>query len=437
MFFQFGYSPDLFLVRRAHWRATFVLAMGVSVLAPAGSAHAQEVPLTLAEAERLALDAEPGQRALEDRAAAFTEHAVVAGALPDPEVRIGLNNYPIESGGFTTEGMTNAAVVYRQSFPAGDTRTISATQLEWRAIEMTRSADSRGRNVLTATRSAWLESYFWDRAHELVTESRPFFDDLATVTRSQYSVGRRDQQDVLRAELELSRIDDRLIDIERQRAKAEAALAEWIGDDASRPIALKFPEWPSLPPLGDLQASLTTHPSVLASDARIAARDAGVDLADERSKPEWALDIAYSYRNGSLPNGGPRSDFVTVGVTVGLPFLRRKTVDSTLAAALKERSSAKLSRERLLRELRSQLEAEYARFRDLSRRLSLYETRILQQAENTAQASMLAYQSDRGDFADVMRGYITDLNTRIEYIRLQVERAESYAVLANLGGLFQ
>jgi outer membrane protein TolC len=65
----------------------------------------------------------------------------------------------------------------------------------------------------------------------------------------------------------------------------------------------------------------------------------------------------------------------------------------------------------------------------------LYDTRILEQAENNAEASMLAYQSDKGDFAEVMRAYADDLDTRIDHIRLQVERAQSYATLANLGGL--
>ena len=48
---------------------------------------------------------------------------------------------------------------------------------------------------------------------------------------------------------------------------------------------------------------------------------------------------------------------------------------------------------------------------------------------------MLAYQSDAGDFSDVMLGQIDYLNTRLERIRLQVERAKSFAVLANLGGI--
>ena len=67
--------------------------------------------------------------------------------------------------------------------------------------------------------------------------------------------------------------------------------------------------------------------------------------------------------------------------------------------------------------------------------MTLYEERILVQAKDNAQAALLAYQNDRSDFADVMRGYIDDLNARIDYVRLNVEREQAYAVLANLGGI--
>jgi outer membrane protein TolC len=369
------------------------------------------------------------------KAAALSQRALVAGELPDPTLRVGLNNFPIESGGFSTEGMTHAAVGLRQAFPPGKSRSIGARQFDLFAAEMSENADARGRNVLTAVRNAWLDLYYWTQAHELVSESRPFFDDLATVTRSLYAVGRKSQQDVLRAELELSRLQDRLIDIERQRSGAEAALGEWLGRDAARPLAVKLPSWGQVPRLESLQDTLAEHPVLKAADAQIEARSAGVDLAEERSRPGWALDLGYSYREGFLPTGEPRSDFISVGVSVDLPFFSKKSIDSTLAAALQERSAAELSREQTARVLRSQLAAEYARWRDLTRRLSLYEARILNQAKDNAEASMLAYQSDRGDFADVMRAYIDDLNTRIDHIRLQVERAQSYAVLANLGGL--
>ena len=436
MYSPFGPMPDCKTVRRAATgiaTSPYCLAVIASTLL-ASPAFGQTIPLTLAEAEDRALVAEPGQLALQAKAAALLERGVVVGELPDPMLRVGLNNYPIQSGGFSTEGMTSAAVGLQQAFPAGKSRSINVRRQQWLASEMTENAEARGRNVLAATRQAWLDVYYWERAHALVSESRPFFDDLATITRSLYAVGRKNQQDVLRAELELSRLDDRLIEIERQRSRSRAALGEWIGRDASRPVAGQLPVWDQAPTLESMQTALLQHPMLRAADAQVDAQTAGVDLANERSKPNWALDVAYSYREGYLPTGESRSDFISVGVTVGLPFLRKKSVDSNLSAALQEKTAALSSREQILRGLGSQLEAEYARWNDLARRLTLYETRILGQSNENAEASLLAYQSDRGDFANVMRAYVDDLNTRIDHTRLQVDRAQSYAVLANLGG---
>lgn len=433
MFPNCGPMPEF---NHGQWRALGRCALMFAAILFAPVALSQhDVPLTLAEAEDLALEAEPGQQAIRAKASALLERGVVAGELPDPTLRVGLNNLPIESGGFSTEGMTNAAVGLRQAFPARKTRSFRARQFELLAAEMNENADARARNVMSAVRSAWLDLYYWEQAQKLVSESRPLFDDLATVTRSLYSVGRKTQQDVLRAELELSRLDDRLIEIQRQRGRALAALGEWVGDAAARPVAARLPDWTSVPPVESLQSALSAHPAIRAADARIQAESAGVDLANERSKPGWALEVAYSYREGFLPGGQPRSDFVSLGVTVDLPFFRKKSVDSTLSAALQERSAARSLREQTERNLQKQLAAEYTHWQELTRRLSLYDTSILAQAHANAEASMFAYQSDRGDFADVMRAYIDDLNTRIEHIRLQVERAQSYAVLANLGGL--
>ena len=173
------------------------------------------------------------------------------------------------------------------------------------------------------------------------------------------------------------------------------------------------------------------------ADAQIAARQAGVSVAEESKKPGWALDLGYGYREGELSNGDPRSDFVSLSVTLDMPFFHKNRQDRSLSAALSERSAAQYEKAALLRQLTSRLDAEYAQWHDLSRRVALYETSILELSGSQANAALLAYQSEAGDFADVMRAYIDDLNTRLDHVRLQVERAQRYAVLANLGGLSQ
>jgi outer membrane protein TolC len=439
MVFSRGRTPQIHDVLRiygpnAHLGCGIALLLVSLCLAIPAKAQ-QGIPLTLAEAEDVALEQEPGQAAFLARAEALEEQSVAVGQLPDPKLRMGLANFPIESGGFRTEGMSQAQLGLRQSFPPGKTRAVSTRQFQSLAAEMTKNADARGRDVLTSVRNAWLETYYWNQAHTMVTDSRPFFADLVTITRSLYAVGTKDQQDVLRADLELSRLDDRLIEINERRARARAALSEWVGPDSQRPIAEKLPTWEHVPALEAMRADLVTHPALQAADARVGARRAGIDLAKEKYKPGWALDLGYGYRDGSLPTGTPRSDFVSLSVTVDLPFFRNNRQHRSLAAALSERRAAIESKDELLRRLSSQLDAEYARWRDTSRRVDLYERLILTQAEDQANAALAAYQSEAGDFADVMRGFIDNLNTRLDHIRLQIECAQSYAVLANLGGL--
>ena len=425
--------PNKFLLT---WRVRFATwLVSLCLLAPA--AAQQDLPLTLEEAEALALDAEPGRAALMATADAFAEQAVAAGQLPDPTLRLGLANFPLQSGGFTTEAMTQGQLGIRQAFPPGDTRSLSTQQFRSMAAEMRESADGRRRDVLTSVRKAWLNAWYWDRAHSVVIESRPYFADLVTVARSLYTVGKKNRQDVLRAELELSRLDERLIGIEQERARARAALSQWVGDESQRTIAPQLPAWTGVPDDGFLSEQLSTHPALQAAGARIDAREAGVRLAEERYKPGWAVDLGYGYRDGLLPDGSPRSDFVSLSVTVDLPFFRKNRQDRRFAAALSERRAAVESREELLRRLESQLETELARWRELDRRLDLYEQRILVLADDQASAALDAYRSDAGDFADVMRGVIDRLNAQLDVVRLQSERAQSYAVIANLGGLPQ
>jgi outer membrane protein TolC len=429
MFFRFGLWPGSSVCR-----ATVTLITVVTATCCAHVAAAADV-LTLGDAERLALEAEPGRAALESRAEAAEHRAAAADALPMPRLRVGLNNYPIQSGDFSTEGMTNASLGIRQTFPPGDSRRLEAEHLAWQATALSESVDLRTRAVQRAAREAWLSVHYWQEAAVQVRATRPFFEDLVTTTQSLYAVGRKTQQDVLRAELELSRLEDRLIDMASEEAVARARLSEWIGEAASLPVSATLPAWDRVPAAADMVEGLDDHPGLRVASADIESSRAAVLLATERKKAGWALDVGYAYRDGELSPGVDRSDFITVGVTVDLPFTRGKSIDSALTAALRDRSAAEHDRARERRSLESALLAEHARYTELSRRRALFEDRILAQVRAHAAAALDAYRSDTADFADVMRAYIDDLDTRTEFLRLSTERAKSFAALAYLGGL--
>ena len=174
----------------------YILILTLTIMSWGAPVCAQmPVPLSLAEAEQLATVAEPGEAALLARAAAMQEQAVAAGQLPDPTLRVGVANYPLDGGGFSAEGMTQAQLGLRQAFPRARADRADARRAESEAYAF--SADARRREVLTAVRQAWLDVYLSHRAWNLVNSSRPLFADLVAITTSLYSVGRKSQHDVL------------------------------------------------------------------------------------------------------------------------------------------------------------------------------------------------------------------------------------------------
>lgn len=434
MFFNRGCKPDRILYfGRAVAGAALLWFAGAAASAP-GTAVTDAV-LEITEAARIAVADEAGGQGLLAQAHALREQSVAAGQLPDPSVRVGLMNYPVEAGGFATEGMTSAQVGVRQAFPPGQTRRLGARQLEIQAAAVTENAHAREREVLERVRQRWLDTWYFVAAQQTVTLMRPLFGDLLEVTTSLYSVGQRDQQDVLRAELELARLEDRLLEMVRREAGARAMLANWLGAHSQRPLPGELPAWPEPPSLEQLQQQLLLHPAVRAAEQMVRSRSAAVALARQQSKPGWAIDVGYAFRDGRLPNGASRSDFISVGVMFDLPLFKENRQDRRIEAAVSERRAAQHQREALWLRLSSELRQHYEDWHDLSGRLQLYEQTLLPVTRAQTEAALSAYQSDAGDFADVMRGAIAELNTQLEYLRLRVDRARAWATLAYLGGL--
>ena len=82
-------------------------------------------------------------------------------------LRVGLANYPINGGSFSTEGMTQAQLGLRQSFPRARAQATARFRAE--AESFSQGAAARGRDVLSAVRIAWLETYYSHPAWVLVS----------------------------------------------------------------------------------------------------------------------------------------------------------------------------------------------------------------------------------------------------------------------------
>jgi outer membrane protein TolC len=432
------------MVRRAHGRGPIRLSRRASfcttvlmltVCSSVLPAHAAGNALTLEEAVELALGRDPAVAALQTRASAFAEIAVAEGQLPDPQLKIGAVNFPVDTFSFSQEPMTQVQIGLQQAFPPGKTLSLRRRQTDAMSAQERAAADDEALAVRRSVREAWLEIYYGLRAAAVIEETQGLFSQLALITRSYYASGRRNQQDVIQAQLERSRLDDRLLDIESQTQTARAELAKWVGNEAAqRELPAVLPALPQPGPSDTLRSGLQSHPLLQAQQERIEQARLGVDLAREQYKPGWRFEIAYGIRGGEDPGGRERPDFLSAMATMDLPLFRNKRQDRRLAASQRQLNAATLTRDDRYRELLRMLEANVALWQRLDERQRLFQNTLLPQARQNAEAAVNAYQSDLADLTTVIRARATELDTRLADLRVRVESARIQARLLYLAG---
>lgn len=397
--------------------------------AAAGELSAESPPLTLAEAVQTALAAQdPEFERFTARADALEERAVADAQLPDPKITAQVANIPTDSFEFDKDGMTQALRVgLRQEFPAGNTLKIRSQQRKAEAgAERARRAAAL-REVELATRTAWLDLAYQTRAIRIVTASREAIEKQIDSLLARFATGRMHAQDVLRTQLELSLLEDRLVEHRRLADVAREALARYIGREAFRPLPEAIPEFPEPRDLSILNDRLVDHPQVRVIDARVEAAELGIELAEQAYKPEFAIEGGYGLRTA-------RPDLATIGVTLSLPLFTDKRQDRRRMAAARERDARDFDRAALLLDLRRQLEQEVANWARLNERIVLYRKVVGRRARETAEASITTYANSQTDFAELIRSQLAELDVQLKLAELETKAAQSWARLAWLTG---
>lgn len=404
------------------------MAAAVAGLA-SGVTYAADQPLELNEAVEIAVMAEdPAYARFEARAAAQEDRAVSDSQLPDPTLRTALANVPTDTFAFGQEPMTQAQIGLRQEIPRGSTLRLNREKREGEAEIERMRREATVRQVELAVRLAWLDKYYTSNAEMIVSESRSAVSELIDALGASYAQGKLTSQDVLRAELELSLLDDRLGELQQNRARAEAELSRYIGGNAARPSPDNLPVFMLPGTVEEIENRLVRHPIVRVSDAMIGVEDTDVELAKQAYKPAWAIEGGYGAR------GADRPDFASVGVSLTIPLFTGKRQDRALSAARKDRSAAELDRATTLLDLRRDLIRAYADWTQLDRRVALYDDAVIKRANETADASVSAYGGGLTDFPELIRSQLAELDAELKRLELRVDRAKAWARLSYLAG---
>ncbi|WMN61839.1 TolC family protein (plasmid) [Pseudoalteromonas xiamenensis] len=396
--------------------------------------------LTLEQAIELAQQRDLWQQQARFQSKALDAREIAAGSLPDPSINFSLMNLPMDSFSFNQEAMTQAKVGVAQMFPRGDSLNIAQRKVALERNQLDWQQANRYNQIALLVSELWLDGVAADGAILLIEKNKQLFEQLMEVTKASYAsaLGKVRQQDVIRAELELLQLEERLASEQQKRANIHARLTSLIqrNDFTFEDVKFDFSVLPALK-LGEriktksqeeLLSLLTVHPTIKALQTQELTVAQDIELAKQNYKPQWGVNASYGYRDDA-DNGMNRADFFSVGVSFDLPIFTSNRQDQQLQAAQSQAEATKTATQLTIKSLLGQTYAEISNLERLFERQTRYKSQLEKQSSEQAEATLTAYTHDDGNFTDVVWARVNVLNIQLASLNIDIQALKSVAKL--------
>lgn len=410
------------IVKFHYLRALAFICVCISIPVPA-----QAVGMDLVQAEQLALQYDPVLKAQKEQLLSIENETIAAAAWEDPNLRIGIMDVPTDSFDINAEPMTQLQVGYQQMLPRGNASRVMTQKKQAQQKQQQANIHLREREVKMNARKAWLEFYAQQQTESILIASRQIFSQQLDVSESLYAAGRSNQQDVLQADLELSLVDDKLQQVLATKREKLAQLIQVMGAEAAQtPVDEDADVYGELADDKALHEKLNNHPSVQQQQAVIFMQTEDVSLAQQKFKPQWGFDLSYNRSDGTNI-GSEEYRAMSFMLMFDLPVFTGDFQDRELMASKQMLQAERYMSQDVMLQLTSQLDQALARWQQLSKRLALYDQRVLNQAQQNARAALKGYQSGVVTFDAMTRARSTELDVQMQRLDLYVEKAMVYA----------
>ncbi|HED19146.1 MAG TPA: TolC family protein [Gammaproteobacteria bacterium] len=395
--------------------------------------------LELQQAVGIALANNPGLAEKRARARAMAAIPPQVGTLPDPVLSFNAVNLPVDTFSTTQENMTQLRAGLSQKVPFPGKLRLRKEAAHFEAESANLDVDEFRLKLVRNVRIGWWNLFYLDRALEIVGRNKVLLRQFIAIAETKYKVGKGLQQDVLLAQVELSKLLNIEIQLKGARKSQQAQLNALLNRPTQDPVRLpaRVPE--TLPEVPDEKIlhrmALQARPLLASLNERIKAAQKRVDLAKKNYYPDSKLSAGYGFRSGkNTGRSNSRADFLTLGISVNLPIFiatkQARALDQRKAEMLKQQFALQDVTESVWSETSSAL-ADYVKTRDQA---LLFKTGIIPQASQTVSSMLAGYQVNKVDFLNLVRSQITLYNFETQYWKALAGARQSLARLSSAVG---
>jgi len=385
-----------------------------------------QAQLSLPDAQRRAVERSRQIAAQDAAVAASREMAVAAAQLPDPVLKLGVDNLPVNGPdrfSVTRDFMTMRRIGLMQELTREKKRELRGQKFEREADKSAAEKDGAIAAIQRDSALAWLERYYAEAMAAVLAEQAQQVRAEIVAAEGAYRGGRASQADVFAAHTTLAALEERASEYASRIRVAKANLARWMGDGADQPLASP----PAMDAVrldtGALETHLSSHPEivVLAQQEQIAATEARI--AQAARTPDWTVELAYQQR-------GPEfSNMVSVGVSVPLPWDRANRQDREIASKLAMAEQARAQREEMLRAHVGEVRAMLEEWQNKRERLTRYERDLTPLARERTKAALAGYQGGKASIGDLLMARRNESDVRMQAVQLEMDAARLWAKL--------
>lgn len=343
-----------------------------------------------------------------------------AGSLPDPTLSFNLMNIPVNSFELDQEAMTGKQLAFMQPFPFPGKLGLKEKIAKEAAKTAKYQYEENKIQLINQIKQIYYSLYYFDHAIEITTKNKSILYEFVKIAETRYSVGKGIQQDVLKAQVELSKLEDKLINLKRKRESFTANLNKILNRDAGSFVAktgfLKFKSYTFTPDQLENKAE-KNKPVFKAYQALIRKSQKGIKLAKKQYWPDFSLGIAYTQRE-VLQNGMGGNDFISGAFTMKVPLYfwkkQRKKVEETSLMKNKVEDIYSDIRNGVFAGIDDQLQS----LKKNSELIELYKSGIIPQASQSLNSAIAGYQTDKVNFLTLLHNQIVLFNYELEYLKV-------------------
>ncbi len=402
---------------------------------PAWGSNLPEFRLKLEEFIAIALEQNPKLREAENRINVFKEITPQAGSLDDPMLQFGLMNLPLDTLAFDQVDMTQKQITLSQKLPFPGKLGLREGIAEKSVAVSEQSYENLRLDIIRQVKHSFYELCFILSALDITRENKVLLEQFVSITESKYAVGKGLQQDVLKAQVEMSKIMDELIQLNRKRETEQARLNNLMNKLPQTPLSV--PHGVRLSPFSktieDLQR-LAEKSSPFLKELKILKER--FELAGELAEKEFFPDFNVGVRYGAREDGPrfERPDFVSVYVGVNIPIWYKSKQSRKVA----EEHHRVHQVQDAWQDRRNQIFLRIKELMDEQKRttqtLELIDHGILPQARQSLDAALAGYSVDKVDFLTLLDNQVTLFRWQIKYHEELVRHEKILAELEQVVG---